>query len=160
MTIQALILLAFSTTSFAAKYPQLKPGLWEIKNNATGSMITSKQCIDAKTLADSEKQSDDYVKANCSNIKESQSGKVYTTQMTCKINGKPSQQKIVVKIISANEIDSQSTTVIDGKSSVMQNRSKRLGDCNGNQASVTDPSGNMQSIEALIEEAKASKKKH
>lgn len=160
MTIQALILLAFSGASFAGKYPQLKPGLWEIKSNVTGTMSTIKQCIDAKTLADSEKQSDDYVKANCSNVKDSRSGNVYTTEMICKINGKPSQQKNVIKVISANEIDSQNTTVIDGKSDVIKNRSKRLGDCSGSQTSVSDPSGDMQSIEALIEQAKASQKKH
>jgi hypothetical protein len=160
VVIPTLILLAFSGASFAGKYPQLKPGLWETKSNISGSMNTIKQCMDAKTLADSEKQSDDYVKANCNNIKDSRSGNVYTTEMTCKLNGKPSQQKTVVKVISANEIENKNITVIDGKSSVMQTHSKRLGDCSGYKTSVSDPSGNMQSLEALIEQAKASQKKH
>jgi hypothetical protein len=156
------ILLSSNLPSFAAmQHPTLKAGLWLTTSNMTGKPVKIQQCIDEKTKAESEKQGEAYIKTNCSNIKESQSGNVYTTEMSCKvIGGKISQQKNVVTVVSTNEIDSKNTMVMDGKTSVMQTHSKRLGDCVSDSTSVTDSAGNTQSLEALIKQAKASQKKH
>ena len=159
-------LLAATSMLATAKPAQLKPGLWETEMTGIGKPFKHTTCIDAAAIADSEKLTQDYTKAHCSGVKESQSGNTYITEMRCSDNGVISEQKSEFTAVSANEIISKITSTSNGKTTVMQNHTKRVGDCSakeaGNKFSVDAGKGkqvNQQDIEALIKSAKT-KSKH
>ena len=158
----SLSLIMLSSVAIAkTKYPQMKPGLWETKSKAMG--IAIRDCVDQAKIAESEKTADDYVKKNCSNVKDSQSGNVYTTEMTCMIEGKPTIQKTVVTIISANEINSKTSWEFNGKPKVHENHIKRIGDCKAEQSNATEgmtgKDGKFTSYDDMLKDIQANIKK-
>ena len=144
--------------------PQMKPGLWETKSNMMGTAISTRHCIDKAKVAESKNTADDFVKKNCSNVKQSQSGNIYSTEMTCNIGGKPTLQKTVVTLISADEMKSHTSWVTNGKPNVVQSHVKRISDCKAEKASSTEgmmgKDGKLKSYDDMVKEIQANMKKH
>jgi len=157
----------FSAASFAApptNFPKLKPGLWEITMTMQGkAMPKMRQCIDAKTQAESEKMALDYADKDCKDVKYSQSGNVFFAEATCKLDGgKTVHTKTETTFISANELKTKIVSEQDGKAETMLNHTKRVGDCSaqeGSLGSIADENGNMQSLDELLKQAKEAQKK-
>lgn len=164
-TICLAALLGFSTAShaFGTDKPRIKPGLWEVTMNMQGRKMTMRQCIDDKMQAQSEAKSDAVLKKDCTNIKENKSGNVYTFEATCKMpNGKVRQDKGEITMISSDETKAKITSVSEGKTTVMENHTKRVGDCKAGsgQQSITDDQGKVHNMDDIIKKAQAEAAKH
>jgi hypothetical protein len=153
-----------------ADYPKIKPGLWEIKSSlfgTEGKFTTIRQCMDAATIAQSEKSGEEYEKsANCKTTYQKR-GATYISDSTChdKTSGLL-QTHTEVTQVNTNSIKSTATTLINGKPDKnmkdMINISTRLGDCEASTTKtegMSDKNGNFVSFDDLIKQAQQAQHK-
>ncbi|NOT18509.1 MAG: DUF3617 family protein [Sulfuriferula sp.] len=175
LTALSLALSVFALNAVAAvpaDYPKIKPGLWETQSsgfNNDGKVKSIRQCMDAATIAESEKAAADYEKqANCKTTYQKQ-GNTYISDSVC--NDKTSgviKTHTEVTQLNANSIKSVARSTVNGQPMKMGNKvmgdmvntSTRIGDCKANAKSEGVTLGNGQTVnfDDLIKQAQQSAK--
>jgi hypothetical protein len=166
----ALSLFALgASAAVPADYPKIKPGLWEIKfgTETESKFTTIRQCMDAATIAQSEKLGEEFEKsANCKTTYQKR-GATYLSDTTChdKTRGL-SQTHTEITQVNANSIKSTDKTLINGKPDKsmkdMNKISTRIGDCKASSTKMdgmADKNGNFVSFDDLIKQAQQAQHK-
>ncbi len=128
-------MLLCSFLASALDLPQQKPGLWEMRMQGHsdgedgGRSGTSRHCMDARTLAEAKRTSDDFSKKNCSKSETRREGDKWISDMVCKVGASTMIGHNVTEMSGDTAYHtenttrfepavagrSQSTAVIDGK---------------------------------------------